>query len=68
MKILTAITGNETSSELIASVGKTAPPLTVSGIALAGVSLQDWVLIVTLAYTVFQFGLAIRKAIRERKK
>lgn len=38
---------------LIASL-KSAPPVAVSALSVAGVSLQDWVLIATFAYIVLQ--------------
>lgn len=33
---------------------KAVPPVAVTGISLAGISLSDWVLISTLIYTVMQ--------------
>lgn len=38
---------------LIASL-KSAPPVAVSALSVAGVSLQDWVLIATFVYIVLQ--------------
>jgi len=38
-----------------------APPVAVSALALFGVSLENWILILTLAYLVFQLALMIRK-------
>ncbi len=46
----------------------TAPSLAVSGLALFNVPLQEWVYIVTIAFTLWQFGLSIRKFIKERRK
>lgn len=43
-------TGNEIAGEIT----KAAPPVSVAGLGLAGVSLNQWVLIATLIYTVLQ--------------
>lgn len=47
------------AGEYTAAAGKASPPLLVSGAAVAGISLQDWVLIATLVYTVLQIGVLI---------
>lgn len=47
-------------------VGKASPPLAVSGVVAAGWTLQDWVLLATLLYTVIQIVLTIYKFIRGR--
>lgn len=44
--------GNEIAGEIT----KAAPPVSVAGLSLAGVSLNEWVLIVTLLYTLLQMG------------
>lgn len=41
-----------TNHDISIEAVKAAPPVTVVGLSLAGVSLQDWVLIITLIYTV----------------
>ncbi len=41
------------------TVAKTSPPVVVSGLTLAGVQLQDWVIIATLLYTVIQIIIAL---------
>ena len=33
---------------------KTSPPIIVSGLTLAGVQLQDWLIMATILYTVIQ--------------
>lgn len=38
---------------------KSAPPVTVVGLSLGGVSLQDWVFILTCVYLVFQIGFLL---------
>ena len=40
---------------------KTSPPVLVSGLALAGVQLQDWLIIATILYTVIQIIIALPK-------
>lgn len=54
--------------EYAGAVGKAAPPIAVSTAAIAGLSLQDWVLIATLAYTLLQIALLIRKFFREQDR
>ncbi|WP_338445965.1 hypothetical protein V5F89_12520 [Pelagerythrobacter marensis] len=51
-------------SEIFAAAGKASPPITVSGLAVAGVSLQDWVFIATLIYTVVQTLLLMPKLVK----
>lgn len=46
---------------------KASPPVTITGLAIAGTSLQDWVLILTAIYTLLQIYLLIRKHIKERR-
>lgn len=43
------------------AVAKTSPPVVVSGLTLAGVQLQDWLIIATLLYTVIQIIIALPK-------
>ncbi len=40
---------------------KTSPPVVVSGLTLAGVQLQDWLIIATILYTVIQIIIALPK-------
>lgn len=49
-----------TAQEIAVETFKAAPPVTAVGLSLAGVTLQDWVLIGTLIYTVLQIGFLIR--------
>jgi len=37
-----------------------SPPVTIAGLSLAGISLQDWVLIVTLIYTAASLFFLLR--------
>ena len=43
------------------AVAKTSPPVVVSGLTLAGVQFQDWLIIATLLYTVIQIIIALPK-------
>ncbi len=40
---------------------KTSPPIIVTGVTLAGVQLQDWLIIATILYTVIQIIIALPK-------
>lgn len=53
--------------DLFAAAAKASPPLTVSGLAVVGVSLHEWVLIATLIYTVLQILLLVRNFIKNRR-
>ena len=55
------------SGEYISAAGRASPPLAVSGVMVAGFSLQDWVLIATLTYTVLQTALLIYNFFKRRR-
>jgi len=38
---------------------KTSPPLIVTGMTLAGIQLQDWLIMATIIYTVIQIIIAL---------
>lgn len=40
---------------------KTSPPLIVTGLTLAGIQLQDWLIMATIIYTVIQIIIALPK-------
>ena len=40
---------------------KTSPPVIVTGMTLAGIQLQDWLIMATLLYTVIQIIIALPK-------
>ena len=40
---------------------KTSPPIIVTGMTVAGVQLQDWLIMVTILYTVIQIIIALPK-------
>lgn len=66
---MSSITTNHQSiGEHVSEMTKVAPPVAVSGAALAGMSLQDWVLIATLIYTVVQTVLALWRAYKNHKE
>ena len=43
------------------AVAKASPPIAVSGLTLAGVQLQDWLIMATLLYTVILIIIALPK-------
>lgn len=49
-----------THNEVATEVTRALPSLTVGGLTLFGVGLADWVLIVTLIYTVLQVYFLLR--------
>ena len=47
---------------------KTSPPLIVTGMTLAGIQLQDWLIMATILYTVIQIIIALpelKKSLKE---
>ena len=40
---------------------KTSPPIIVTGMTVAGVQLQDWLILATILYTVIQIIIALPK-------
>lgn len=44
----------------LVEVAKASPPVTVTGLSLYGVSLQEWVLLATLVYTLLQLYFLLR--------
>lgn len=54
-------------SDFTTELVKSAPPIAVGGLTLFGVGLSDWVLLMTLVYTVLQVYILVRdKLIRNR--
>ena len=47
---------------------KAAPPLTVGGLTLWGVSLSEWVLILTAIYTILQIYFLLRDKLGQRHR
>ena len=50
-----------TSQERLASVAKAAPPITITGMTIVGIPIQDWVLMLTLVYTILQILIIARR-------
>ena len=48
------------------AAAKAAPPVVVSGMGVAGVQLNDIVLLVTLVYTLLQLVLLVRDRLKRR--
>ena len=44
---------------LTMAAAKASPPLIVTGMTLAGIQLQDWLVMVTILYTVIQIIIAL---------
>lgn len=40
---------------------KTSPPIIVTGMTVAGIELQDWLIMATILYTVIQIIIALPK-------
>lgn len=58
---------SDASGEYIVAAGKASPPLAVTSVAAAGYTLQDWVLVATLAYTLLQMASLIHKFFKDRR-
>lgn len=55
-------------AEIVTAAVKAAPPVAVSGLTVAGLPLQDWVLILTAIYTLAQLYVLVRDRIAQRKR
>jgi hypothetical protein len=55
---------NDPTAQVGEIVRTTAAPLAVSGLSLAGVTLNEWVYICTIIYTLFQIVRVLPKAVR----
>jgi hypothetical protein len=56
-----ADTSQHIESGLSMAAIKTSPPVVVSGLTLAGVQLQDWLILATILYTLIQIIIALPK-------
>jgi len=45
----------------VMAVAKVSPPVIVSGLTVTGAQLEDWLIMVTLLYTVIQIIIALPK-------
>lgn len=52
---------NHHSETIGAAAAKLSPSIGVAGVTLAGVHLQDWVLILTIVYTLLMIGEKLYK-------
>ncbi len=53
------------------AVAKLSPPVIVSGLTLGGVQLQDWLIMVTILYTLIQIIIALpelKQSVKEWRK
>lgn len=55
----------ETGGDFVSAITKASPPVSVTAMTLAGVSLQEWVLIATLVYTILQITFLIYGKLKE---
>ncbi len=55
------------TGDAFVALGKASPPLAVSASAAVGLTLQDWVLIATLVYTVMQGAYLVYKFVGDRR-
>lgn len=55
-------------SDIMGEAARASPPVTVAGLVLGGVPLQDWVLLAALAYTLIQIGYLLWKWWREWRR
>lgn len=53
--------------EVLAEALKSAPSVSVAGATIVGVSLQEWVLVLTALYTALQLAYFMRKRYKEYK-
>lgn len=53
--------------EVLAEAVKSVPPVSVAGATVLGVSMQEWVLILTALYTLLQIAYFVRKSYKEYK-
>lgn len=56
------------AGEYLAVAGKATPSTAVSGLILAGVPLESWVVILTLVFLLLQIGHAVYKIARDLRR
>lgn len=54
-------------SEQITDAVKAAPPITITGMTIVGIQVQDWLLILTLVYTILQILIIVRRFMLNRR-
>ena len=50
-----------TPPEQLSDAIKAAPPITITGMTIVGIPIQDWVLMLTLVYTILQILIIARR-------
>ncbi|WP_434513789.1 hypothetical protein AB6Q56_14505 [Dechloromonas sp. ARDL1] len=56
-----------TPHEQVGELAKTAPPVAVTSMTLAGYSMNDWVLTLTAIYTLLQIFIVVRRFLVSRR-
>ena len=56
-----------TSQEQLTVAAKAAPPITITGMTIVGIPIQDWVLMMTLVYTILQILIIARRFMMDRR-
>lgn len=51
----------QTKSEIAGAVVRNSPQLTATGLTLAGVPIADWLVIITIIYTLVQLNTHLRE-------
>lgn len=54
--------------DIAAEAMKSAPPVAVTGALFVGMSISDWVAILTGLYVLLQIGVLVRKELREKRQ
>ncbi|MBF7012546.1 hypothetical protein QUC32_23135 [Novosphingobium resinovorum] len=57
-----------TSADLLAAAGKASPPLAVTSAAAVGLTLNEWMIVCTIVYTILQAAILIYKFVRDFRK
>lgn len=55
------------TQETIVATAKVAPPVVATGMTVAGYPLSDWLILLTIIYTVMQILVLVHKELRERR-
>jgi disulfide bond formation protein DsbB len=56
-----------TTEQQIHEAAKIAPAITVSGMTFLGFAVQDWLIILTIVYTVLQISLLVRRMVTAKR-
>lgn len=56
---------HENTSDTLVVVAKSAPPTIVTAMHLGGITLADWVAILTILYLLLQIGLLIPRCVEK---